>query len=64
MMSRTMRTISVCVMGIYLSWLSYQLHLEPWLNIMTIIFYAIYLCWENIHAVKVREIVIREQRML
>ena len=62
-MSRITRLLGVMCMGFYLIYLSYTLHLQPWLDIATIIMYVGYLIFEDIHAVRVREIEHKEKQL-
>ncbi len=62
-MSRLTRLLCVVTFGIYGIYLAHQFKLEPILNIIIISLYCVYLCWEEIHATKIREIELKEHQL-
>ena len=45
------RRICITILGLYLIFL--QTYLEPWLNIITISLFGIYIMWETLHTEKI-----------
>jgi len=61
------RRIGITILGIYLIFLSYQTHLKPWLNIITILLFGTYGMWETLHEEKTwileRKLRLKEEKL-